>query len=208
MDVTKPHILEDIDFFRERALFHDKYGVYTDITPNPNPNSEYGQFWAEELRRWEKGLIRPSDGEWIPGGLYFYWNYCPIWLVEEETIVVKGRTKTKGRRVRKFPKPWLGDYLFYHYMEQGRENGQHGKLLKARGLGFEQPNSEIVITPEGSKKVGDVKIGDYLVGIDGNPTKVLELYKQGIKDVYEVTLLDGRKVRCGLNHLWYVNDYL
>lgn len=136
VDVTKPHILEDIDFFRERALFHDKYGVYTDITPNPNPNSEYGQFWAEELRRWEDGLIRPSDGEWIPGGLYFYWNYCPIWLVEEETIVVKGRTKTKGRRVRKFPKPWLGDYLFYHYMEQGRENGQHGKLLKARGLGF------------------------------------------------------------------------
>ncbi|MGL5749966.1 MAG: hypothetical protein ACRCXT_05530 [Paraclostridium sp.] len=136
VELDKPHILENMDFFRERAIFFDKYGTYTDLTPNPNPNSEFALFWKEEIRRWEDGLIRPSDGEWIPGGLYFYWNYSPIWLVEEETIAVKGKTKTRGKRVRKFPKPWLGDYLFYHYMEQGRENGQHGKLLKARGLGF------------------------------------------------------------------------
>ena len=207
VDVTKPHILEDMDFFRERAIFFDKYGCYTDLTPNPNPNSDYALFWKEEIRRWKDGLIRPSDGEWIPGGLYFYWNYSPIWLVEEETINVKGKTKTRGKRIRKFPKPWLGDYLFYHYMEQGRENGQHGKLLKARGLGFEQPHSELVLTPNGIKTVGDIKEGDYLIGIDGKPTKVLEVYSQGIKDVYEVTLLDGRTVRCGLNHLWYVRDF-
>lgn len=135
VDVTKPHILEDVDFFRERAIFFDKHGHYTDITPNPNPNSDYALFWKEEVTRWRYGLIRPSDGEWIPGGLYFYWNYCPIWLVEEEEVVVKGRTKTRGSRKRKFPKPWLGDYLFYHYMEQGRENGQHGDMLKTRGVG-------------------------------------------------------------------------
>lgn len=207
VDVTKPHILEDMDFFRERAIFFDKYGCYTDLTPNPNPNSDYALFWKEEIRRWKDGLIRPSDGEWIPGGLYFYWNYSPIWLVEEETISVKGKTKTRGKRIRKFPRPWLGDYLFYHYMEQGRENGQHGKLLKARGLGFEQPHSETVLTPTGIKTVGDIKVGDYLIGIDGKPTKVLEVYKQGLKDVYEVTLLDGRTVKCGLNHLWYVKDF-
>lgn len=135
VDVTNPHILDNIDFFRERAIFYDKYGVYTSITPDPNPSSEWGLFWKEELRRWKDGLIRPSDGEWIPGGLYFYWNYSPIWLVEEEVINIKGKTKTRGKRVRKFPKPWLGDYLFYHYMEQGREFGQHGNMLKCRGVG-------------------------------------------------------------------------
>lgn len=136
VDITKPHILENMDFFRERAIFFDKYKVYTDLTPNPNPNGEYALFWKEELRRWKDGLVRPSDGEWIPGGLYFYWNYCPIWLVEEINVVVKGKAKTKGVRRRDFPKPWLGDYLFYHYMEQGRENGEHGNILKARGVGF------------------------------------------------------------------------
>ena len=81
VDLVKPHILEDLDFFRERAIFFDKNGKYTDIPPNPNPKSAYAEFWKEELRRWKDGLIRPSDGEWIPGGLYFYWNYCPIGLV-------------------------------------------------------------------------------------------------------------------------------
>lgn len=135
VDLTNPHILEDMDFFRERALFYEKNGKYTHLTPNPNPKSEYGLFWKEELRRWKYGLIRPSDGEWIPGQLYFYWNYSPIWLVEIVKTENKGK-KQKGERVRKFPKPWLGDYLFYHYMQQARDGGMHGKLLKTRGVGF------------------------------------------------------------------------
>jgi hypothetical protein len=135
VNLTEPHILEDMDFFRERAIFYDKNGKYTNITPNANPTSDYAQFWVEELRRWKHGLVRESDGEWISGQLYFYWNYSPIWLVQE----VKSEStsaKRKGERVRKFPKPWLGDYLFYHYMQQARDGGLHGKLLKTRGVGF------------------------------------------------------------------------
>ena len=56
VDVTKPHILKDMDFFRERAIFYDKHGHYTDITPNPNPNSDYALFWKEEVRRWKDGV--------------------------------------------------------------------------------------------------------------------------------------------------------
>src|SRR5689334_11727943 len=59
VDLTNPHILENMDFFRERALFFEKHGKYTHLTPNPNPKSEYGLFWKEELRRWKYGLIRP-----------------------------------------------------------------------------------------------------------------------------------------------------
>jgi hypothetical protein len=135
VDLTNPHILEDMDFFRERAIFFEKNGKYTNLTPNPNPKSAYAEFWKEEQRRWKYGLIRPSDGEWIPGQLYFYWNYSPIWLVE--IIETKSKSaKQKGERLRKFPKPWLGDYLFYHYMQQARDGGLHGKLLKTRGVGF------------------------------------------------------------------------
>ncbi len=135
VDLTNPHILEDMDFFRERALYFQKHKKYTHLTPNPNPKSEFGLFWAEEQRRWKHGLVRPSDGEWIPGQLYFYWNYSPIWLVE----IVKTKSNSKkqqGERIRKFAKPWLGDYLFYHYMKQARDGGMHGKLLKTRGVGF------------------------------------------------------------------------
>lgn len=134
VDLSNPHILEDMDYFREKALYFEKHGRYTHLTPNPNPKSEYAEFWKDELRKWKDGVVRESDGEWIPGQLYFYWNYSPIWLVETVGITKDG--KKKGERKRKFPKPWLGDYLFYHYMEQGRVRGQHGKLLKTRGVGF------------------------------------------------------------------------
>ena len=134
VDLSNPHILEDMDYFREKALYFEKHGRYTHLTPNPNPKSEYAEFWKDELRKWKDGVVRESDGEWIPGQLYFYWNYSPIWLVE--TIGITKDGKKKGERKRKFPKPWLGDYLFYHYMEQGRVRGQHGKLLKTRGVGF------------------------------------------------------------------------
>lgn len=135
VDVTRPHILEDLDYFRERAIFYEENGKYTNLTPNPNPKSEYAQFWREELRRWKEGLVRP-DGEWIPGYLYFYWNYSPIWLVEK-----KNKNSKEGNRVRKFPKPWLGDYLFFHYLDQCRENGKHGKNLKSRGIGMSFKNA-------------------------------------------------------------------
>jgi hypothetical protein len=135
VDITKPHMLEDMNYFRQRAIFFKKNGKYTNIPPNPNPKSEYANFWRGELYKWEHGVIRPSDGEWIPGYLYFYWNYAPIWLVEEDEKS-KNKKRQKSQRVREFPKPWMGDYLFFHYIDQSRQRAMHGKLLKMRGCGW------------------------------------------------------------------------
>lgn len=134
VDVTKPHILENMDFFRERALYYEKHGRYTHLRPNPNPKSEYTAFWKEELRRWRDGLVRPSDGEWIPGAYYFYLNYSPIWINVEASTT--GGKKSRGKRSKHFPNVWQGDYLFFHYIEQARNSGAHCKLLKCRGVGF------------------------------------------------------------------------
>ncbi len=204
VDITKPHILENMDFFRERALFFEKHGRYTHLRPNSNPKSEFAQFWKEELRRWKYGLVRESDGEWIPGGFYFYLNYSPIWV--NKALSDNTGKKVKGDRKKHFPNVWLGDYLFFHYLDQAKNSGAHAKMLKTRGIGAEQPHSEIVKTFCGDKKVGDVVVGDKLIGIDGKETTVIDIYPQGEKDVYEVELLDKRKIRCGIDHLWYVND--
>jgi len=132
IDITNPHILENMDFFREKAIFFEKNGKYTNLIPNGNPKSEYAQFWKEELYKWKYGQIR-EDGEWIPGELYFYWNYTQIPLTEKDKNT---RSKKRVERVKKFPKPWLGDYLFHHYVHAAKEEGEHGKLLKTRGVGF------------------------------------------------------------------------
>lgn len=59
------------------------------------------------------------------------------------------------------------------------------------------------MTPIGETTMGELKVGDEVLTPTGK-AKVLEIYPQGIKDVYEITLLDGRKVKCGLNHLWKI----
>ena len=141
VDIMKPHMLEDMDFFRERAIYFQKHKKYTNIYPSRNPFSDYAKFWKEEKRRFKEGLTRESDGEWIPGYFYFYLNYSPIWLAEitvsqniREGAKVKKRQK--GERKKEFPQVWLGDYLFFHYLDQARENGQHTKMLKTRGIGM------------------------------------------------------------------------
>lgn len=43
VDLVNPHILEGMDFFRQTAIHFEKYGCYTKLMPNPNPQSEFGQ---------------------------------------------------------------------------------------------------------------------------------------------------------------------
>lgn len=178
IDITNPHILEDLDFFRERAIFFEKHGKYTHLTPNGNPKSDYARFWKEELRRWKYGLVR-SDGEWIPGELYFYWNYSPIWLVEATN---KGsKKKSRGERIYKFPKPWLGDYLFHHYIHSAKESGEHAKLLKTRGVGMSfkasswSPRNMYVFPGSGNPNFHLASEKSFLSGDKGLWGKILDV---------------------------------
>ena len=83
---------------------------------------------------------------------------------------------------------------------------QAGKfaMFEDCGLGKEQPYSEPVLTPNGYALMGDLKVGDFVVARNGKPTRVLNIYEQGEKNVYRVTFSDGTSTRCGLEHLWNV----
>lgn len=71
------------------------------------------------------------------------------------------------------------------------------------GAGKALPNNTVIPTPNGYRKVGDIKQGDYLFGKDGKPTKVLQIHPQPYKkEVYEITFKDGRKAQCCSEHLW------
>ncbi len=127
VDITHPHILEDMDYFRPAAKFFEQNGCYSLLKPNPNPNSEYGKWFNEEVRRCREGYVRESDGEWITGQMYWYMNYCKIML--------NRRSETSGifLRVEEFPDFWEGIYYRFHYLEQARQLGKHGMELARRG---------------------------------------------------------------------------
>ena len=64
-----------------------------------------------------------------------------------------------------------------------------------------------IFTPEGKKRIGDIVVGDDVIGSDGLSHKVVGVFPQGIKPVYKVTFSDDYYIECGEEHLWTIfND--
>jgi hypothetical protein len=127
VDITNPHIIEDADYFRQPALHFLKYGCYTFLKPNSNPNSEFRRHWDEEKRRCYEGHVRESDGEWVTGFNYWFMNYCPMMVNK----LIEGRKK--AIRTEAFPFFFEGIYWRFHYLWQAREGGKHAIELAKRG---------------------------------------------------------------------------
>lgn len=76
----------------------------------------------------------------------------------------------------------------------------------ATGLGKAQPVGEPVLTPWGWRPIGDLQVGDEVIGSDGEPTEVVGVFPQGRRPVVRVRFSDGAAVRCDTEHLWAVRD--
>ncbi|MFE3148452.1 PhoH family protein [Streptomyces sp. NPDC059218] len=70
--------------------------------------------------------------------------------------------------------------------------------------GRAQPVFTNVLTPDGWRPIGDLRVGDLVIGSNGEPTPVLGVYPQGEKDIYRVTAQDGSWTLCCGEHLWTV----
>jgi phosphate starvation-inducible PhoH-like protein len=70
--------------------------------------------------------------------------------------------------------------------------------------GRSQPVFTNVLTPDGWRPIGDLQVGDLVIGSNGEPTPVLGVYPQGERDVYRVTAQDGAWTLCCGEHLWTV----
>lgn len=146
VDLANPHILEDMDYFRSSAIHYEKYGTFTNLRPNANPNSEYGKWVREERRRIWDGYVRESDGEWVTGYMYWFLNYSPMMLSKIREYKDKNGKKKKSKRadrVEALPECWEGIYWRFHCLDQASngglynnfEGGQHMAELASRGKG-------------------------------------------------------------------------
>jgi len=89
---------------------------------------------------------------------------------------------------------------FTRAMERGEIEVAPLAFMRGRA----QPVFSKVLTPTGFTTIGDVSIGDLVVGSDGRPTEVLGVFPQGRKLVYRVQTQDGAStLACG-EHLWAV----
>lgn len=183
IDLCNPHIIENMDYFRPAAIYFEKNNCYTKLKPNGNPNSEYGKWVRKERDRCWYGMIRPEDGEWISGAMYFYLNYSPIMLTSKSG---KGNA---ANRIEGFPSVWEGIYWRFHYMEQARwggkyndfKGGNHGAELARRGAGksyslasYAARNFILGQNKEAYKRITTILAayqGEYLSAKDGTISK-------------------------------------
>ena len=213
IDICNPPILEDMDYFRPAALHFKEYGNYTDLRPNPNPNSEYGKWIREEIRRCYEGYVRESDGMWVTGDEYFFLNYWPI-----EQTEIKEKSK-KGDRIIDFPEVWEGINLRYHYIDQaingglynpnGGNNGcEISSRIKSKSYTMSAMMGKRFVLGENTKSNKKVKCmvtayqKQYLIS-DG----ILNKFQAGIDFLTINTQFPNKKIRNSLPDMSWIMGY-
>lgn len=81
------------------------------------------------------------------------------------------------------------------------------KLVELQtGMGKAQPLYSKIRVPGGWSTMGDMQVGTTVSTPDGGTAKVVGIYPQGVKDIYEITLAGGLETRACLEHLWAVKS--
>jgi hypothetical protein len=89
-------------------------------------------------------------------------------------------------------------------MKQRSKLGKGNCLFAEMGTGKALPLDAPILTPQGWVTMGDICVGDSVIGRDGKATKVVGVYPQGVQDIYRITFSDNTTADCTLDHLWEV----
>lgn len=95
--------------------------------------------------------------------------------------------------------------LYGFKMNNGDDRFKKAIFLIARKNGKALDLETRIPTPDGDKKMRDIKKGDYVFDENGKPTRVLatsEIFKDHV--CYKVTFEDGEEIVCDEGHKWTV----
>ena len=128
-------------------------------------------------------------------------------VARSATLIARSHIPKMSGAAARGLEPIYGDGMFGIYFAEPyvwfQDHGIRPFTMKNLA-GKAQPLTEPVLTPAGWAKMGDIRKGGYVVGSDGLPARVLEVFPQGALECYRVTFSDGESVRCSADHLWSV----
>ena len=81
-----------------------------------------------------------------------------------------------------------------------------GCLADDMGLGKAQPLHANVLTPNGWKPMGQMRVGDSIINSQGHTSRITGVFPQGEKEIFRVTFTDGSTAECCAEHLWAVQS--
>ena len=120
----------DPDWFTETRDTFKRTGHYCEYRSN---TKAYADFWNEQYRRCRNGMT--VNGYTITGDHYFFLNYYQ--LMDLST------SKAGEGRMYDFPKFFVAQYEFFHYIELCKRLRKNAVLMKARGVGYSEIDASI-----------------------------------------------------------------
>ena len=90
-------------------------------------------------------------------------------------------------------------------LEGGLGKGELGVIVGSSSFGKVQPYDAKIMTPDGVKMMSEINPGSYVLGVDGKPHIVTEIFPHKDWEFYRVTFSDGSSTECGKEHLWTVS---
>lgn len=108
------------------------------------------------------------------------------------------------------PKRGIVPLILYDYQKEmirGYRDNRYSIVLSARQTGKALDLDTPIPTPTGWTTMGEISPGDFVLGADGEPTKVLRA-TETMHDhkCYRVQFSNGESIIADAEHLWKVND--
>ena len=82
--------------------------------------------------------------------------------------------------------------------------GQYYASIDPVSEGKAEHVDNMLYTPTGRKRIGDIQIGNQVIASNGESTNVIGIYPQGIKKMCNITFSDGHSIKVCEDHLWNV----
>ena len=129
-----------------------------------------------------------------------------------DEVVADMQGRSKAVEYRNDPVRWAQDILGVTLWSKQKEILESLVLHKktavksCHSIGKFHPVSVELPTPTGMRKLGDIRVGDWVYAEDGSPTKVLYVTPDQYDQTYRVMFDDGAEVLAGGPHLWQVQD--
>jgi hypothetical protein len=156
--------------FRRTALHYIKHGEYQSA---PIKSKEYYEFWREEKRRCVEGYS--VGGHWIPGKLYFYLNFFPIWRKPTADEIKYKKVSVIQKKVFSFPEFWKIQHDWFVEKDKAFKRpygeGNHMIAFKTRACGWSYMDAAEGVYNynfiAGGKSFYLAMLDAYLLGKDG-----------------------------------------
>ena len=189
-DITLIDVNEPLEFLEAEIKKNKQYIMFLDMFNHLQPLSE--------------------------GDITEAWSYIgnmyddAMKLSSIKPMNIISQAEERAKRVIEFSKQTripTGFHEIDKLMYGGLSTVEELLLVVARtNTGKAQPLWSKVLTPSGWTTMGELKVGDIVVGENNDNGRVVKLFPQGLKDYYRVHFDDGTSVECCDDHLWKVLD--